>query len=66
MHAQRIVPMLLTAFVAVVGIVVILFNDFNSDTESPAGGKARAITAAAVSRAGAIEIPSVARREQLP
>ena len=57
MDAQRKVPMLVTAFVAVVGTAVILFN-VNSDTDLQAGGKARAITAAAVSRAGAIEIPS--------
>jgi hypothetical protein len=58
MHAQRKVPMLVTAFVAVVGTAVILFNNFNSDIDLQAGDKARAITAAAVSRAGAIEIPS--------
>jgi hypothetical protein len=50
--------MLVTAFVAVVGIAVILFNNVNPDTDSQAGRNARAITAAAVSRAGAIEIPS--------
>jgi len=58
MHAQRRVPMLVTAFVAVVGTAVILFNDFNPGTDSRDGGKARSITAATVSRAGAIEIPS--------
>jgi hypothetical protein len=58
MHAQSTVPMLVTAFVAVVGTSVILFNDFNPDTDLQAGGKAEKITAAAVSRAGAIEIPS--------
>jgi hypothetical protein len=50
--------MLVTAFVAVVGTAVILFNDFNPDTDLQAAGKAKEITAAAVSRAGAIEIPS--------
>jgi hypothetical protein len=58
MHGQRKEPMLVTAFVAVVGIAVILFNNVNPDTDSQAGRNARAITAAAVSRAGAIEIPS--------
>jgi hypothetical protein len=58
MHAQRKVPVLVTAFVAVVGTAVILFSNFNADANSQAGSKARAITAAAVSRAGAIEIPS--------
>jgi hypothetical protein len=50
--------MLVTAFVAVVGTAVILFNNLNPDTDPQAVDKARAITAAAVSRAGAIEIPS--------
>jgi hypothetical protein len=58
MHAQRKVPVLVTAFVAVVGTAVILFNDFDPAADSRADGEARAITAAAVSRAGAIEIPS--------
>jgi hypothetical protein len=58
MHAQRKVPMLVTAFVAVVGTAVILFNNVNPDTDSQTDGNARAITAAAVSRAGAIEMPS--------
>jgi hypothetical protein len=56
--AQRKIPMLVTAFVAIVGTAVIVFNDFNPATDSQAGGNAMAITAAAVSRAGAIEIPS--------
>jgi hypothetical protein len=58
MYAQRNVPMLVAAFVAVVGTAVILFNDFGPDTASLGSGNARMITAAAVSRAGAIEIPS--------
>jgi hypothetical protein len=41
-----------------VGTAVILFNNVNSDADSQAGRNAMAITAAAVSRAGAIEIPS--------
>jgi len=50
--------MLATALVAVVGTALILFNSFNPDTGSQADRNARAITAAAVSRAGATEIPS--------
>jgi hypothetical protein len=58
MDAQRKVPMLVTAFIAVLGTAVILFNNVNSDADFQAGAKARSITTAAVSRAGAIEIPS--------
>jgi hypothetical protein len=58
MHPQRKVPVLVTAFVAVVGTAVILFNDFGPGNDSQDGGNARMITAAAVSRAGAIQIPS--------
>jgi hypothetical protein len=58
MHAQRKVPMLVAAIVAVVGQIVILFNDFGPGNDSLGSGNARTITAAAVSRAGAIEIPS--------
>ena len=58
MHDQRKVPMLVAAIVAVVGQTVILFNDIGPGTDSQGSGNARMITAAAVSRAGAIEIPS--------
>jgi hypothetical protein len=58
MRAESKVPILVTAFVAVAGTAVILFNNFNPDTDSQVVDKARAITAAAVSWAGAIEIPS--------
>jgi hypothetical protein len=58
MYAQRKVPMLVAAFIAVVGTAVILFNDFGPDTASQGSGNATMITAAAVSRAGAIEVPS--------
>jgi hypothetical protein len=54
MHA----PVIVTAIVAVVGTAVILFNDFGPGNDSQGSGNARMITAAAVSRAGAIEIPS--------
>ena len=58
MHAQRKVPMLVAAIVAVVGQTVILLNDFGPGNDSQGSGNAKMITAAAVSRAGAIEIPS--------
>ena len=58
MYAQRKLPMLVAAFVAVVGTAVIPFNDFGPDTASQGSGNARMITAAAVSRAGATEVPS--------
>jgi hypothetical protein len=58
MHDQRKVPMLVAAIVAVVGQTVILLNDFGPGNDSQGSGNATMITAAAVSRAGAIEIPS--------
>jgi hypothetical protein len=51
-------PVILAAIVAVVGQTVILFNDFGAGNDSQGRGNARMITAAVVSRAGAIEIPS--------
>jgi hypothetical protein len=62
MHAQRkdrrgdLIPVIVAAFVAVVGQAVILFNDFGPDNNSQGSRSATMITAAAVSRAGAIEI----------
>ena len=64
MHAQRknrrgdVIPAIVTLIVVVVGTAGILLNDFGPANDSQASGKARMITAAAVSRAGAIEIPS--------
>jgi hypothetical protein len=65
MHAQRkdrrgdLIPVIVVAaFVAVVGQTVILFNDFGPSNDSQGSGSATMITAAVVSRAGAIEIPS--------
>jgi hypothetical protein len=58
MHAQRKIPALVAAFVAVAGTAVILLNDFGPDVASQGSGNAGMITAAAVSRAGAIEVPS--------
>ena len=54
------VPVIVTLIVAVAGMAGIL-NDLRPDNVSQGGGKARMITAAAVSRAGAIEIPSESR-----
>jgi len=64
MHAQRkdrrsdLIPVIVAGFVAVVGQTVILFNDFGPGNNSQGSGNATMITAAAVSRAGAIEISS--------
>ena len=63
MQAQRkdrrgdLIPVIVAAIVAVVGTGAILFNDFGPDN-SPLGSGNGMITAAAVSRAGAIVIPS--------
>jgi hypothetical protein len=64
MHTQReyrrsrSIPVIVAVFVAVVGQALVLFNDFGPGSDSPSGGSATMITAAALSRAGAIEIPS--------
>jgi hypothetical protein len=50
--------MLVAAVIAVVGQAIVLFGDFGPGNGSQRGGNAGMITAAAVSRAGAIEIPS--------
>jgi hypothetical protein len=65
MHAQRKVPMLVAAIIAIVGQTVILFNDFGPGNDSQGRGNARMITASAVSRAGAIEIPSDSPRRSV-
>jgi hypothetical protein len=59
MHTQRTVPVLITAFVAVLGSAVVFSNNFSPPTNPQERATASMITAAAVSRAGAIEIPSV-------
>jgi hypothetical protein len=53
-----LIPVIVTVFVAVAGTAGILLNNFGSGNDSQGSGDARTITAAAVSRAGAIEIPS--------
>jgi hypothetical protein len=58
MCTQRKVPILVAVSVAVAGTVGILSSDFDANIASQDRGNARMITAAAVSRAGAIEIPS--------
>lgn len=63
MHSQRkvlrgdLIPAIVTLIVAVVGTAGILLDHF-SPGASQSSSNARMITAAAVSRAGAIEIPS--------
>jgi hypothetical protein len=69
MHARgkdrrELIPVILAAFVAVVGQTVILLGDFGPGNGSQESRSARMITAAAVSRAGAIEIPSDATAGQ--
>jgi hypothetical protein len=64
MDAQRndrrgdLMPAMLTVIVAVVCTAVIVLIDFGPGSSSIGSGDARMITAAAVARAGAIEIPS--------
>jgi hypothetical protein len=64
MHAQRkdrrgeLIPVVVAAIVAIVGQTAILLNDFGAGNDSQGSSNATMITAAAVSRAGAIEIPS--------
>jgi hypothetical protein len=64
MDAQRedrrseLMPAIITAVIAIVCMAAILLIDFGPSSGSIDGGNARTITAAAVARAGAIEIPS--------
>jgi len=64
MHTRRedrrgdAIPAIVTVIVAVVAMAGILFNDFGPGNGWQDSGNARMITAAAVSRAGATEIPS--------
>src|SRR5216684_3485915 len=52
------IPVIVAVFVAVVGQALVLFNYFGPAGDSPSSGSATMIKASAVSRAGAIEIPS--------
>jgi hypothetical protein len=64
MHAQRkdrrgeVNPAIVIAIIAVLATAGVLLNDFSPWNGSQGSGNARMITAAALSRAGAIEIPS--------
>ena len=51
-------PVTVALFVAITGQTVVLFNDFGPSNDSRASASARMVTAEAVSRAGAIQIPS--------
>jgi hypothetical protein len=51
-------PVMVALFVAVAGQALILFNDFGPGSDSRSSGSTTMITATAISRAGAIEIPS--------
>jgi hypothetical protein len=51
-------PAMIAVVVAVLGQAVILFNDFGPGVNSHGSRSAGMITAAAVTKAGAIEIPS--------
>jgi hypothetical protein len=53
-----LIPVIVAAIIAVAGQTVVLFSDFGTGNDSQARGNAGMITAAVVSRAGAIEIPS--------
>jgi hypothetical protein len=58
------ISLIAAAIVAVIGQAAILLNDFGPGNDSQGNGSARIITAAEVSKAGAIEIPSEPREEQ--
>jgi hypothetical protein len=55
---RDLMPVIVTVIVAVVGTAGILLDSLGPGNDSQGNGDARMITAAAVSRAGAIEIPS--------
>jgi hypothetical protein len=57
MNAQRNIPLIVAVILAVVGQTAVLLNDFGPGNGSQVSGTGM-ITAAAVSKAGAIEIPS--------
>jgi hypothetical protein len=64
MHARQTdshrhsTPVMIALFVAVAGQAAVLFNDFGASNGSHRDGNPGMTTAAAVSRAGAIEFPS--------
>ena len=56
----RSTPVMIAILVAVVGQAAILLNDFGPGNGSRHGGNPSMISAAAVSKAGATEVPSAA------
>jgi hypothetical protein len=58
----RVITVIVAAILAVVGQAVTLFDDFGGGNASQGSVNPRIITAAVVSRAGAIEIPSEQQR----
>jgi hypothetical protein len=60
------IPAILTLIVAVVGTAGILFSDFGPGHDSRGSSNARMVTAAAVAKAGAIEIRSEPPAGQQP
>jgi hypothetical protein len=59
------IPAMAAVIVAVLGMAGILYQDLSPANGSQLSGNAAKITAAAVSRAGAIQIPSQPRAGQL-
>jgi hypothetical protein len=57
-NRRGLAPVTVALFVAIAGQAAVLFDDFGPGSNSQAGADATMITAAAVSRAGAIQIPS--------
>jgi hypothetical protein len=61
----HLIPAMAALIVAVLGTAGILYQDFGPANGSQVSGDAKMITAAAVSRAGAIQIPSQPRAGEL-
>jgi len=60
-QSEQLRPVILAAIVAIAGTAGILYSDFGPSNGSRGGDSARMITATAVTRAGAIEIPTESR-----
>jgi hypothetical protein len=60
----RLIPAMAALVVAVLGTAGIVYQDFGPGNGSQVSGDATMITAAAVSRAGAIQIPTQPRSGQ--
>jgi len=63
-HRSGSISVMVAAIVAVISQTAILLNDFGSGNDLRGNGSAKIITAAAVSRADAIETPSEPLGEQ--